>query len=46
MKLMTKKCRFGYTEQSCVRKDNPPCGDGDCELPSRPIIQEHRKSKY
>lgn len=36
-------CRFGYTEQTCAQKDYPPCGDGGCELPSRPIPQKFVK---
>lgn len=29
--MSNEMCRFGYTESSCVQKDNPPCG-GNCEL--------------
>jgi hypothetical protein len=39
---MTKKCRFGYTEKTCVEKDYPPCGDGACELPSRPMPKSQK----
>ena len=35
------KCRFGYTEKSCIEKDFPPCGDSKCELPDRPIPKEY-----
>jgi hypothetical protein len=41
--MTNNKCRFGYTEQSCVKKDYPPCGDGSCELPDRPISQKFMK---
>ncbi len=41
---MSQKCRFGYTERSCVEKDYPLCGDGDCELPSKSINRIKPKS--
>lgn len=43
--MVGRKCRFGYTEKSCVEKDFPPCGDNPCELPDRPIPQNRNRIK-